>query len=309
MTKMRYTYRKKQSLTHRLHPVTQVTLVSVLILFSLLCDNPLVLASIIAATAVLAFSADVFAEWLSWWRLCLVIGLLALVLNPLLSHRGATVLWLGPRLPVIGRIDITLEAVAFGAAMALRIVAVVWAFALLSLTLDPDRLLGLLKGTGSRSALLTTLSLRLVPTVARDAGDILDAQRSRGIALDRGGRYRVLKSRLPLVRRLATTSLDRGIGLAEAMEARAYGSGRRSRYREYGVGAADVVLLATAGGIAALLIATLATGTVGFGYYPVISWRATPLTVTAACLPLVLALIVLGLSESWKRSNWLKSRA
>lgn len=301
-------YRYKGSLLQDSHPATQLLLVASLVTLALLEDNPFFQLSIIAATALLALAAGVFPEWSSWWKVCLFIGLAALIINPLVSREGATVLWRGPDLPVFGRIDITLEAIVFGAGMALRLAAVVWAFALLSLVMDPDRALGLLRGKGSRSALLSALSLRMVPTAMRDASDILDAHRARGIARDTGGRIAVLKSRLPLLGRLATASLDRAVGLAEAMESRAYGAGRRTRFHEYRFAAGDYAVDSSALVVLGLSIAGLAAGLSTFSYYPRLSWETSPAGIALMFLPVVLALCVLLLSELSSRWNWLKLR-
>lgn len=301
-------YRYKGSLLQRSHPATQIILVAALVALALLNDNPFYQLSIITATALLALAAGVFTEWLSWWKLCLFIGLAALIINPLVSRAGTTVLWRGPKIPVLGRLDITIEAIAFGAGMALRLAAVIWAFALISLIMDPDRALGLLKGRGSRSALLSALSLRMVPTAMRDASDILDAHRARGIARDSGGRWEILKSRLPLLKRLVTASLDRAISLAEAMEARAYGTGRRSRFNTYRFSPGDLILDSLIIVILGLSVSGLALGLSSFSYYPTLSWKASPGGFVLMCLPVSCALFILLMSELSVRWNWLRLR-
>jgi len=283
-------------------------MVLTLITLALINDNPFYQLSIITAAGVLALSAGVFREWASWWKLCLFIGLAALIINPLVSRAGSTVIWRGPMVPVIGRLDITLEAIAYGAGMALRLTAVIWSFALLSLVMDPDRALGLLKGRGSRSALVSALSMRMVPTAMRDSSEILDAHRARGIAKDSGGRLEILKSRLPLLGGLVNTSLDRAIGLAEAMEARAYGTGRRSRYHTYRFSSGDVVIDSLMITLLGLSIAGLAAGLSAFTYYPNLSWKVTPAGIVLIFLPFICALLVLASSELSKRWNWLKLR-
>ena len=301
-------YRKKDSFLQKLHPATQLALVCSLLILSLVAENPLYQVAVIAATAILAASADVAGEWWSWWKLCLVIGLAALVINPLVSRMGATVIWRGPHVPVLGRLDITLEAVAYGAGMALRLAAVIWVFALLSLVMDPDRALGLLKGKGSRSALASALALRMVPTAMRDSVAILDAQRARGVARDEGGKLRVLASRFPLVKRLVSTSLDRAIGLAESMESRAYGSHRRTRLVEFRFGAGDVIVVFLAAALLGAGLVGIAGGAAPFTYYPSLSAQVSMWTAVFAVLPVTVALIILALSEWWKRWTWLKLR-
>jgi len=302
-------YREKDSFLQKMHPTTQLTLAFSLLTLSLVAENPLYQVAIIAATAILAASANVLPEWWSWWKLCLVISLTALIINPLVSREGVTVIWRGFTVPVLGRLDITLEAFAYGAGMALRLAAVIWVFALLSLVMDPDRALGLLRGKGSRSALASALALRMVPTAMRDSVDILDAQRARGVARDEGGKLLVLRSRLPLVKRLVSTGLDRAIGLAEAMESRAYGSHRRTRLTEFRFGAGDVVVILLSAALLTTMVAGIAGGAAPFTYYPSLSSPVSGWTAAFAAPPIAAALIILAISESWKRWTWLKLRS
>ncbi|MFH1149809.1 MAG: energy-coupling factor transporter transmembrane component T [Actinomycetota bacterium] len=301
-------YRMKHGLLQESHPLTPLLLACSLLLLCLLSNNPLSQLSAIAASAILALSSGVLREWASWWKLCLVVFVMALVINPLVARAGATVIWQGPSLPVLGRLQITAEALAFGAVMGLRLAAVIWVFALVTVLVDPDSVLGLLRGHGSRSALASALSMRMVPITFRDASDLLDAQRARGLVRDSGGRLTRLRSRLPLVRRMLATSLDRGIGLAEAMESRGYGSSRRTRYREYTLRGRDAAGMAAAVCIAAVVISGVASGALNVSYYPRLSVDHPAGALVTAAVPVLAALALLLLSRLWKRSNWLRSR-
>lgn len=302
-------FRRNDSFLQALHPAAVLSLALSLILLSLLSDNPLCQVAVILATAILAVCAGVFREWLAWWKLCLVIFVAALIINPLVSRYGATIIWRGPSVPVFGHLIITAEAIAYGAGMGLRLSAMIWVFALVTLAVDPDSVLGLLRGRGAKSALVSALTMRMVPTMMRDAGDVLDAQRSRGIALDQGSKWTVFQSRLPLVKRVLSTSLDRGISLAEAMESRAYGSGRRTRYREYGFKAADGAALCASLVILGVGIAGAAVGTASFRYYPTVSMQYRAGTTVVVTAPIVISLALLFLSWVWKRWNWLRLKA
>ena len=70
---------------------------------------------------------------------------LMVAVNGLVYHRGDTVLVRGWELPVLGRTDVTLESLAAGGAIGLRVVVVVLAFAVYSACVDPDRVLRALR--------------------------------------------------------------------------------------------------------------------------------------------------------------------
>ena len=138
------------------------------------------------------------------------------VLTPLVGNYGLHVLWSGPTIPVIGRLDVTSEELAGGAVQALRLAAVGFAFAAYALFLDHDRLL---QGSrfARRAALIVALATRLVPTLERDAAGLVEALRGRGVEV--AG----VRGHARLLSPLLAGALERGYALAEAMEARGYG--------------------------------------------------------------------------------------
>lgn len=142
------------------------------------------------------------------------------LLSPFLALEGTSVLWSGPSVPVIGRLDVTTEEIWIAALNGLRLTAVALAFSAYALLVDHDRLVASAR-FAPRSALAVALATRLVPSLERDASGLRDAVRGRGIEVSGArGHARLLS---PLV----AGSLERAWSLAEAMEARGFGrSGR-----------------------------------------------------------------------------------
>jgi energy-coupling factor transport system permease protein len=144
-----------------------------------------------------------------------VSALLIFVLSPWLQTTGYHVLWIGPTVPVLGPLDVTTEELRTAGLLALQFVAVGLAFAVYALLVDHDRLLA--AATGRRSVLGAALATRLVPTLERDARGLVEALRGRGIA------PAGLRGHAALLSPLLAGSLERGLNLAEAMEARGFG--------------------------------------------------------------------------------------
>jgi energy-coupling factor transport system permease protein len=142
----------------------------------------------------------------------LTTGLSVFVLTPFVEEIGSHPIWTGPTIPVLGTLDVTTEELANGLFQALRLVAVGLAFAVYALLLDHDRLLAA-AGWARRSTLAVALATRLVPLLERDARELRLALRGRNVEL---GPVRLLSP-------LLAGSLERGLNLAEAMEARGYG--------------------------------------------------------------------------------------
>jgi energy-coupling factor transport system permease protein len=143
-------------------------------------------------------------------------GLAVFVVSPFLWVEGGRPLWLGPSVPVLGRLDVTTEELAIAAHNGLRLTAIGLAFAAYALLLDHDRLVAA-ASFARRSALAVALATRLVPTLERDARGLAEAVRGRGVeVVGMRGHARLLS---PLV----AGSLERATMLAEAMEARGFG--------------------------------------------------------------------------------------
>jgi len=125
-------------------------------------------------------------------RMGLGLALLIIVINALVVDRGETVLARLGDLPILGQVDITLEAIVAGVSIGLRAAVTMVAFGVYSACVDPDRVLRALRPVAARSALTATLVSRLVPVAAADAARLRDASLLRGPGRRRsaGGRWR-----------------------------------------------------------------------------------------------------------------------
>jgi energy-coupling factor transport system permease protein len=69
-----------------------------------------------------------------------------------------------------------------------------------------------------------TTAVRLVPTMAVDAQTVVDAQRSRGLELDKGNFVKRIRNYVPILIPLIISAIRRSVELAEALESRAFGA-------------------------------------------------------------------------------------
>jgi energy-coupling factor transport system permease protein len=175
-------------------------------------------------------------------------GLGVFLLSPLLATEGYQVLWSGPQVPVIGRLDVTEEELAIAALNGLRLTGAALAFSAYALLVDHDRLVAAAR-VAPRSALAVALATRLVPTLERDAAGLRDSVRGRGVEV--GG----VRGHARLLSPLVAGSLERAWNLAEAMEARGYGRPGRTRAPGHPWRAVD--RLAVAGGALLVLVGAL----------------------------------------------------
>lgn len=281
-------FRPRESPLHVLHPGAKLALAFGVLVASLLLSHPLYLLALVAGTVAHAVAGRVLKEWWRFVRLFGIVALTVVAINALASLGGDTVLWEGPTLRNFGTVAISLEGLAFGSAMALRLLAAVSAFTVLSLTLHPDELTRLMSGRAYRSGLALSLSTRLYPIVVRDASAIVDAQRSRGLDLDSGGRIARVRKRLLVVVPLFHSSLERAVGIAEAMEARGFGSGPRTRWRPRALTGQDGLVVVGSVAVCVLAIMYLIGGGGSPTYYPRMD---IPMDLTVAVFSLLLLVL------------------
>jgi energy-coupling factor transport system permease protein len=191
--------------------VPAAALLAALTVAALLTGRTSVVALICVVLLVAALRAPAERRWPHLVG-TLLSALLVVVLTPFVEVIGSHPLWTGPTIPVIGRLDVTREELSNGLFQGLRLAAVGLAFAVYALRVDHDRLLSG-AGWARRSTVAVALATRLLPVLERDARDLRVALRGRHAEL---GPIRQLSP-------LLAGSLERGLNVAEAMEARGYG--------------------------------------------------------------------------------------
>jgi len=240
-------YHDKNTAIHQLNPVVKLAWGAIIIVLSLIFDHPLYILVLLTTVVILLKSANVWREWTSVLKLSLWLGASIIVINALVSHHGNHVLVVAPfTLPVLGRLVITLEAIAFGAVMAVKLMVIISAFAFINLTVHPDDIMSVLlkMKLPYKSVLVTSLSTRFIPCLIEDMQRINDAYRTRGVPLDAGNWFRRLKNQAGIIIPLLSNSLDRAVQVAEAMEARAFGTGqKRTFYKDIKISHMDWLIL------------------------------------------------------------------
>jgi energy-coupling factor transport system permease protein len=241
-------------------------------------SSPLVLLAATTATALAGIAAGAGRAVKASLKLGVTLLIFMIVVNALVTHRGETILIRGWDIPVIGNTDVTLESLAAGAAIGLRVVAVVLAFAVYSACVDPDRVLRALRPLARRSAMTAGLVTRMVPLAAADG-----ARMRESVALRGPGAVPV--GRPAMARRLVEGSLDRAVDVAATLELRGHSLGirpqrRRERSRD------DLSLYLTGGAILGAGVAARLAGAGAFDSYPRISMDTDALTL-ALCVGLI----------------------
>ena len=260
------------------------------LVIAFLSSDPVVLMAATLGAAIAGYGCQADRAVKFSLRLGATLALAMTVINAIVTDRGATVLARLGDWPLLGRVDITLEAIAAGGIIGLRVMGTMVVIGVYSACVDPDRILRSLHRVARRSALTATLVSRLVPLAAADYGRLAEAATQRGPAATPVGRS-------AMAHRLLAGSLDRAVDVAATLELRGYGTSSQkarfkpvpSRYDQRFWIAGSVLMLAA--------LADLILGVGNFQTYPEIVYSPD-----AASLFLAIA-FVLGGFVTWRRGG------
>jgi energy-coupling factor transport system permease protein len=272
-------------------PLGMMLVCSALLVAAVAVDNPILLGSIAACALALLLAGP--GSKRAYLIFAGTSALLVFLINPFVSVQGLTPIWHGPHIPLLDT-EITQEELAFGAGAALRIFASALAVAAFVRIADGDLVLNGVSRVAPRSAMIVALAARLLPTLERDAAGIAVAARARGATAS--GR----RSAADLVSPLVSLSLERSLGLAEAMEARGYGGGPRTR--EPGPPADGPERVVTAAGVGLCLVTAwlFAFGGGNYLYYDLLGDPVTAAAIGGSAAFAALTAIVIG-AVRWPR--------
>jgi len=132
-------------------------------------------------------------------------------------------------------------------ALTLRFVVLVESFSVFFLTTSPDHLGLALEQTHVpyEFVFAFTTAVRFVPVLAEEAQTIMDAQKARGLELERGNFLKRIRNYIPILIPLIVSAIRRSLELAEAMESRAWGATKkRTNLYALKMHRGDIVLIA-----------------------------------------------------------------
>ncbi|WP_347488848.1 energy-coupling factor transporter transmembrane component T family protein [Desulfoscipio sp. XC116] len=302
-----YIYRDKKLFLQSFHPLTIIVYAGVLLFLALACNHPVLLIALYAVLLINIKLVDAFAAYKTFVPFLIILLIMIILINPLFNRLGSTVLLTLPDIPVMGRIAVTLEALLYGFDMGLRLLVVITIFFLYNQTINPDRAFELFARLAPRTAMLVALTTRLIPYLAVRLKNIKEVQQTRGVAFDQTGLIQKINSYYPLLKVITLTSLENALGIAEAIQSRAYGSGPRSHYSGERMQVRDMIILSSSLALLLLGVALLVPGWAQYRFYPQLGvlFVSPRQLLTLACL-LITAALPAFLNWGWKYWPYLR---
>jgi energy-coupling factor transport system permease protein len=235
-----FLYSDRNTQIHRLDPRTKLASMGIICILALLFNHPLYSAGVGLLTG-LGFAAS--KSWIRLWRFRWLLGLLFIFSGLIwpLTLKGFPVWWSA------GPFQISREGLGYGLAMGIRLVTFVSTGILfLSVTRNEEITQGLIRiKVPYPVAFALSTALRLVPTFVGAGATIIQAQRSRGLDLEKGNIFRRVGQFIPQAVPLLIYALRYTNFLAMALECRGFDPGHpRTWYRELKWGTVDYGVLA-----------------------------------------------------------------
>jgi energy-coupling factor transport system permease protein len=253
---------------------------------TLVLYHPLVLLALLLAVLGAGFAAGVGRQLARSLRTALIVALPIVVVNVLVTRQGLTVFARLGDLGPFGQGDLTVEAVVYGAVIALKVTLLILITTLAGLAVDPDEMLRMFRRLSFRSALTASLATRMLPVLAADSQRLAEAQRTRPQGAPSGARGRVA-----LLAAVVGGSLDRAMDVAATLEVRGFAAGARAPRVRRAWSRHDIAFALSAAAILALSLAGRFTRTAFFSAYPAIRLRLDDSTLVLAGALIVAALL------------------
>ncbi len=196
-------FKKGRTVVHRLTPRTKMYFAAVFTILALIrMDLPYMVVVFLATLIPLAL-ARIVRVWLKSLKTLAFFIAVVFLFNYLFT-------W---------DLDLSLS-------MVLRLLILVNVFMAFMRTTMPDDLAQTLYELGIPHdfVLAFTMSLRFIPTIMRDAQNIIDAQRARGLETEKGNPIKRAKNYIPILVPLIVNAVRRARLVAEAMESRGFGA-------------------------------------------------------------------------------------
>ena len=200
-------------------------------------------------------------------QLCFIF-IVAALLNPLFYHNGAT-----PLFYINGK-PITAEASIYGLVMGITVLSVLFLCMQFQQIFTSEKILYLVGKISPKSALILSMSLRMIPMYQMQFRKIKEVQKSLG-AYGEGTLFDICKENLEVFSATITWALEHSMETADAMRARGYGTGKRTYFMIFRMKKMDVFLCILQGIMVLGILLCKARGWMQVYYYPYFEIKAS----------------------------------
>ncbi|MEM2974987.1 MAG: energy-coupling factor transporter transmembrane component T [Candidatus Bathyarchaeia archaeon] len=209
-------FRRVTSPIHRLDPRAKFLYVCIIFAVAVLFTELLPLLILFLVQIPFVLIARVGKEWIRSLKGAAFLAFFIFAVNTVFTYFSGT----------YKSIPTLLE---YSTALTMRFIVLVESFSIFFLTTSPDHLGLALEQTRVpyEFVFAFTTAVRFVPVLAEEAQTIMDAQKARGLELEKGNFLKRIRNYVPILIPLIVSAIRRSLELAEAMESRAWGATKK----------------------------------------------------------------------------------
>ncbi|MGC5325043.1 energy-coupling factor transporter transmembrane component T [Brevibacillus sp. SYSU BS000544] len=222
---------QRDSCWYSVHPFAVVSFLLSTFILAFLWVNPLFLSLIFISLLMwLGFEKKLGQVFRTFWFI-LPIMLFYMLINPLLQSNGEHFLWMGPVLPAIGRLDLSVEELLYSSMGVLRLSIIMLLSAGFLFFVDQERFLFFFARITPRFVISSVMAIRLFPFMMQESNRIQEVMSVRGIRPTGKGIRSWISFKMTMLKPLIYSTMEGSWITAESLYVRGFGSGPRSYYR------------------------------------------------------------------------------
>ncbi|GEK34276.1 energy-coupling factor transporter transmembrane component T [Kurthia sibirica] len=223
--------------------------------------QPVLLIISFSASIILALFIDqtAFFKTAKW---LVPFMFIAALINPLMTHDGELIIL------YVNHRPITVEAIVFGFAMSIMLLAVIFWFTSFNKLMSSDKFLYLFGKISPAVALLISVTMRLIPRFIHQITVIAHAQKTIGMDATSGSLWQRLRSLMRIISILISWALENAIETADSMKARGYGLKNRTTFHLFKFDRYDGIVTACISVLFLMQVMMSYLNWTHFDYYP-----------------------------------------
>ncbi len=207
-------FRPGNTIIHRLDPRIKLFSSFMILVTAVIHIDVFVMGLLLCAEAGLIATARVHNLWLKTLRGAVPLSSIVFIITFISQYT---------------REPLVLPAIGHAFAYAFRLVVFLSSFSLFFLTTTPDEIALTLQRLRLpyEYTFAFVSAIRFTPVMAEELKSIMDAQRARGLEIDKGPFTKRLRNMIPILVPLLVNVIRRSYELAEAMEVKCFGASKK----------------------------------------------------------------------------------
>lgn len=207
-------FRPGNTFVHKLDPRVKLAASTLILTTAVIFVDFVVILTLLALEAAMIAWAKIHSMWLKTLRGSVPLAAIVFIITFFSQYS---------REPAL------LVAAGYGFAYSLRLVVFLSSFSLFFLTTTPDEIALTLQQlrVPYEYTFAFVSAIRFTPVMAEELKVVMDAQRARGLELDKGPFSKRIRNLIPILVPLLVNVIRRSYELAEAMEVKCFGASRK----------------------------------------------------------------------------------